>query len=44
VQAGLLSAEDAQGLAHDLDALNARGEFRGSFVVYMAVARKRAGS
>jgi ubiquinone/menaquinone biosynthesis C-methylase UbiE len=40
VHAGLLSAEDGEAFRRDLQTLDARGEFRGSFVVHMAVGRK----
>jgi ubiquinone/menaquinone biosynthesis C-methylase UbiE len=42
VHAGLLGAGDGDAFVADLEALDARGEFRGSFVVQMAVGRKAA--
>jgi SAM-dependent methyltransferase len=40
VQAGLLDPDDAQAFSADLEALDTRGDFQASFVVYAAVGRK----
>jgi hypothetical protein len=42
VGAGLLQPEEAEALGADLQALDARGWFRASFVVYTAVGTKPA--